>query len=333
MKVALFTRAWIEIKKTDRRSVTITVALFARAWIEINKDSFISDGDIVALFARAWIEINPLSRLSERKRGRPLCEGVDWNNGAGLHPEKSWGRLFARAWIEMPPYFLSATIGIKSPSLRGRGLKSFSKQPFILYLTSRPLCEGVDWNDIFAIAGDTRKLSPSLRGRGLKFDMMKLIRKTERSPSLRGRGLKYEACQNIAPEGEVALFARAWIEILAPWSTRWLPSVALFARAWIEIHFSHLLAPKGESRPLCEGVDWNKSWTAITPAAMVALFTRAWIEIAVPFWPPASALCRPLYEGVDWNFLPCPMRLSRNFIQKQGLKLLIFCFTIRNSYY
>ncbi len=36
---------------------------------------------------------------------------------------------------------------------------------------------------------------------------------------------------------EVALFTRAWIEILRSSLSASLPSVALFTRAWIEIRF------------------------------------------------------------------------------------------------
>ena len=56
----------------------------------------------------------------------------------------------------------------------------------------------------------------------------------------------------------VALFTRAWIEILLFAQIHALRCVALFTRAWIEIH-KH----KPPSRADC-----------------VALFTRAWIEMA-----------------------------------------------------
>ena len=78
--VALFTRAWIEIRMAHIRNITLCkVALFTRAWIEINppplkklrKKSPSSRGRglkcayvygvvfvrKVALFTRAWIEI------------------------------------------------------------------------------------------------------------------------------------------------------------------------------------------------------------------------------------------------------------------------------------
>ena len=53
----------------------------------------------------------------------------------------------------------------------------------------------------------------------------------------------------------VALFTRAWIEILTSPTSRITAPVALFTRAWIEIDSvlcCHVLA---ERRPLHEGVD------------------------------------------------------------------------------
>ena len=56
-KVALFTRAWIEIYSTCISPIVIDVALFTRAWIEIFAPFDIPAHLIVALFTRAWIEI------------------------------------------------------------------------------------------------------------------------------------------------------------------------------------------------------------------------------------------------------------------------------------
>ena len=79
---------------------------------------------------------------------------------------------------------------VKSPSLRGRGLK---------------------W---YGVAGEARLgLSPSLRGRGLKFPKGLVKSFGLMSPSLRGRGLKLRIVDNKSNESPVALFARAWIEI------------------------------------------------------------------------------------------------------------------------
>ncbi len=75
----------------------------------------------------------------------------------------------------------------------------------------------------------------------------------------------------------VALFTRAWIEILYHFITLYMFLVALFTRAWIEI--TRVIQTYGYGT--------------------VALFTRAWIEIDM-----ISLLCRvyagrPLHEGVD----------------------------------
>ena len=56
-KVALFTRAWIEINPFPWRHTHCAVALFTRAWIEIFAPLDIPAHFMVALFTRAWIEI------------------------------------------------------------------------------------------------------------------------------------------------------------------------------------------------------------------------------------------------------------------------------------
>ena len=75
--VALFTRAWIEIKRNIGVYHDKNVALFTRAWIEIFNQILDSEYHQVALFTRAWIEI-PRSRgkttnlMSPSSRGRGL---------------------------------------------------------------------------------------------------------------------------------------------------------------------------------------------------------------------------------------------------------------------
>ena len=54
---------------------------------------------------------------------------------------------------------------------------------------------------------------------------------------------------------EVALFTRAWIEILLTYSTSVIKAVALFTRAWIEIIINGGGLVPPPSRPLHEGVD------------------------------------------------------------------------------
>ena len=58
LRVALFTRAWIEITLTYPATFAAVVALFTRAWIEIFCDCKADDFCNVALFTRAWIEIS-----------------------------------------------------------------------------------------------------------------------------------------------------------------------------------------------------------------------------------------------------------------------------------
>ena len=76
---------------------------------------------------------------------------------------------------------------------------------------------------------------------------------------------------------QVALFARAWIEMSFIMRSRFVSEVALFARAWIEIN------PKGYKL---------RNYP-------VALFARAWIEIRFIVYIITGFCGRPLCEGVD----------------------------------
>ena len=53
------------------------VALFTRAWIEIIIAQLLIDNVLVALFTRAWIEIMISVSSSTSLLSRPLHEGVD----------------------------------------------------------------------------------------------------------------------------------------------------------------------------------------------------------------------------------------------------------------
>ena len=53
----------------------------------------------------------------------------------------------------------------------------------------------------------------------------------------------------------VALFTRAWIEIVTMVSSPDPPMVALFTRAWIEISRTVSISKDKAGRPLYEGVD------------------------------------------------------------------------------
>ena len=76
-KVALFTRAWIEMTTPSANRACVTVALFTRAWIEIAEGVYLNDNTAVALFTRAWIEISFQAQKFTSCICRPLYEGVD----------------------------------------------------------------------------------------------------------------------------------------------------------------------------------------------------------------------------------------------------------------
>ena len=125
-------------------------------------------------------------------------------------------------------------------------------------------------------------MSPSSRGRGLKWFKDLDCKHAILSPSSRGRGLKY--CTGLMQFWfcSVALFTRAWIEIL--YGLIFIISfrpVALFTRAWIEINCAFLLNGRYVCRPLHEGVDWNPNRSNQF----------------------SGSPCRPLHEGVDWNYI------------------------------
>ena len=166
-----------------------------------------------------------------------------------------------------------------SPSSRGHGLK-YRLSWWKHIRQCRPLHECVDWND----------------------SIIDTLTNNIKSPSSRGRGLKLRHIAKRMNWTSVALFTRAWIEIPYNWTASDPARVALFTRAWIEILAQAscllcLLSPSSRgrglkydatavsiskiSRPLHEGVDWNKGiFLASQCKSQVALFTRAWIEIA-----------------------------------------------------
>ena len=120
--------------------------------------------------------------------------------------------LFTRAWIEIGRAYRRKQSNFGSPSSRGRGLK--------YHLTN---------------VTKTSEWSPSSRGRGLKSCVIITPALTAWSPSSRGRGLKYEKRTILNQLRSVALFTRAWIEIIQKNTLQTAVTVALFTRAWIEI--------------------------------------------------------------------------------------------------
>ena len=194
----------------------------------------------VALFTRAWIEI--LYSLSV----------------IIFHPVA----LFTRAWIEIT---ILANQGV------GVGVALFTRA--WIEITKSKIHQGQEFVALFtrawieipkAVMKVLRNWSPSSRGRGLKLRIWYRIDVISVSPSSRGRGLKYCVVLNFADVINVALFTRAWIEIVS----------------LVKLH------PICSCRPLHEGVDWNTFSEYIFRQRVVALFTRAWIEIIFisPLW-------------------------------------------------
>ncbi len=107
-------------------------------------------------------------RLTWPQSGRPLHEGVDWNRQCQQIRYMGDVALFTRAWIEIPFLNVISSKFKRSPSSRGRGLKSkyyCTEGRFeLVALFTRA------WIEIFHFHWRKIKLlqSPSSRGRGLK---------------------------------------------------------------------------------------------------------------------------------------------------------------------
>ena len=144
--------------------------------------------------------------------------------------------------------------------------------------TSRPLYEGVDWNNVVGVLPVIALRRPLYEG--VDWNIVYIILHLCENVALFTRAWIeiYSLSSLRCPEG-VALFTRAWIEInhLAKFFNS--SSVALFTRAWIEILSILYRTIVKTSRPLYEGVDWNIACYGVCRYCHVALFTRAWIEI------------------------------------------------------
>ena len=191
-------------------------------------------------------------------KSRPLYEGVDWNkfslNSLKTSPLVA---LFTRAWIEIAVSY-SDYSSERSPSLRGRGLKLFKTWETTIYCDVALFTRA--WIEIMLYNIKYLKYNVALFTRAwieIRY-MISSLKWELSSPSLRGRGLKYIFLMTLRQFFLVALFTRAWIEI-----------------------FNHFLREfVFRSRPLYEGVDWNR------------------LPVVLPCFGRTS---RPLYEGVDWN--------------------------------
>ena len=191
---------------------------------------------------------------------------------------KSPVALFTRAWIEIftaPPLVHGYLVALFTRAW----IEIFSSICLSDLTFRRPLHEGVDWNVDGYRTMCNSAWSPSSRGRGLKSSIPPTTLLKPSSPSSRGRGLKFLiSCQ---PERtiKVALFTRAWIEIIELSKTIAALKVALFTRAWIEMSRHHLQICLPLVALFTRAWIEIYCWQNLVLSLTVALFTRAWIEI------------------------------------------------------
>ena len=211
----------------------------------------------------------------------PLYEGVDWNIDRCLYHQIRNVSLFTREWIEMTSS-PNQWYPVRSPSLRGSGLKSSVNVFTIDKWCCLPLYEGVDWNIvIIAIAFITICL-PLYEGVDWNLFCLQLLCKLYESPSLRGSGLK-------SPRGVYLLT-----------KPRRLP-------LYEGVDWNKIRSPQPiphNRLPLYEGVDWNHDYIIRHFGRyVVSLFTREWIEISST-WRLISRLPSPSLRGsgLKWKW-------------------------------
>ena len=102
--VALFTRAWIEIVRSNTSGDIISVALFTRAWIEIANTKPKRKNIEVALFTRAWIEMVTADSYYNKEKVGLLIHMM-----LAHHATQEWGTVSCLAISEV---FLCATLTI-----------------------------------------------------------------------------------------------------------------------------------------------------------------------------------------------------------------------------
>ena len=143
----------------------IMIALYARAWVEIRNILNYFFGHSVALYARAWVEILPLARKRQTQNCRPLREGVGRNWLMTKSNHYIGVALYARAWVEIQNYkrygIPKARRHLREGVGRNHVLIRWQAQP-----SGRPLREGVGRNAEMAATTICRPRSPSTRGRG-----------------------------------------------------------------------------------------------------------------------------------------------------------------------
>ena len=190
--VALFTRAWIEIRWDSFRYGRLysrpfhegvdwnhmehrrllwqkQVALFTRAWIEINLGFEMSFLLPVALFTRAWIEILQIKPVMPTAKRRPFHEGVDWNMTNTKTPIPTARSPFSRGRGLKFKVRAAWTISAQVALFTRAWIEIHLYRPWRTSASSRPFHEGVDWNTIINKINSSTTESPFSRGRGLKW--------------------------------------------------------------------------------------------------------------------------------------------------------------------
>ena len=105
----------------------------------------------------------------------------------------------------------------------------------------------------------------------------------------------------LPPMPGVALYARAWVEIKVMDNKGRIGYVALYARAWVEISFARAWIE------VWEVALYARAWVEIAKSKKkkilrtVALYARAWVEILNCNFLILDELRRPLREGVGRN--------------------------------
>ena len=133
--------------ETTTKNVWISgVALFRRAWIEIKISFIIGSNTVVALFRRAWIEIPYLPQIKMSTACRSLQESVNWNRLCRCNSGRIFEvALFRRAWIEiykLPLPLLQLYVAL----FRRAWIEIVASVASSISFSSRSLQESVNWN-------------------------------------------------------------------------------------------------------------------------------------------------------------------------------------------
>ena len=195
-----------------------------------------------------------------------------------------------------------AFVNVKSPSLRGSGLKllifDIGKPNIFVSLFTRewieitsnaktkdggrrlPLYEGVDWN-LWVVKKRLYGAIVSLFTR----EWIEIIRLTAFFPAVfslplyEGVDWNFHKSLWISVQVLVSLFTREWIEIPVSWFAIRSNKSPSLRGSGLKSKNAPVLYNVFWSLPLYEGVDWNSCFLICHQVKQVSLFTREWIEI------------------------------------------------------